>query len=53
MHYHYWHHSDAFWIFVGIIIVASMFFSYLKIASRNRVLRDLAARGQLPPQGGQ
>ena len=41
----------VFWIFLAVIIIAGMFFGYLKSRSRDSTIRDLAERGQtIPPE---
>ena len=49
MHGWYYNGPDMFWIFIAIIVVSSMLFSYLKSRSRDDAIRDLAQRGQPIP----
>lgn len=43
--------SHIFWIVIGVIAVAAIYFRYLEQASRDKTLRTLAEKGQsIPPE---
>jgi len=51
MHWWFYLGPYMFWIFIAVIVIAGMFFGYLRSASRDKTIRELAERGQpIPPE---